>query len=90
MSVSLFSKERYSYQRRNKSWTNPVDGISSKEADDKDSFKSILNNCYKHYATTINAKGQSIYDASKSGCIKLLSVLLIRDWTSRLWDRDML
>ena len=88
MSVSLFSKERYSYQRRNESWTNPVD-ISSKEEDDKDSFKCILNNCYKHNATAINAKHQSIYDASKSGCIKLLSVLLIRDWTSRLWDRDM-
>ena len=39
MSGSLFSKERYSYQRRNESWTNPVDDISSKEEDDKDSLK---------------------------------------------------
>jgi hypothetical protein len=38
------------------SWKCFADGLSSKE--DRELFKTILNDCYKYASATINAKGQ--------------------------------
>jgi hypothetical protein len=52
-SMSLFPNEDI-LMKEIQSWTSFVDSLSSKE--DRELFKSMLNDCYK-YAAAINSKG---------------------------------
>jgi hypothetical protein len=61
------------------SWIAFVDSLSSKE--DKELFKTILNDCYK-YAAAINAKGEP-FPAEPLIMALLLSQHKLIDWLTK-------
>ena len=76
--MSLFPEEDILIKEI-ESWTAFVDSLSSKE--DKELFKTILNDCYK-YAAAINAKGEP-FPAEPLIMALLLSQHKMIDWLTK-------
>ena len=76
--MSLFPKEDI-LTKEIESWRSFVDSLSSKE--DRDSFKDMLNDCYK-YSTAINAKGEP-FPAEPLIMALLLSQHKMIDWLTK-------
>ena len=80
--MSLFPKE-YILTKEIESWRGFADSLSSKE--DKELFKSMLNDCYK-YAAAINAKDQP-FPAEPLIMALLLSQHRVIDWLTKQISR---
>jgi hypothetical protein len=76
--MSLFPKEDI-LTKEIESWSSFIDSLSSKE--DRDSFKDMLNDCYK-YAAAINAKGEP-FPAEPLIMALLLSQHKMIDWLTK-------
>jgi len=76
--MSLFPKEDI-LTKEIESWRSFVDSLSSK--DDRDSFKDMLNDCYK-YSAAINARGEP-FPAEPLIMALLLSQHKMIDWLTK-------
>jgi hypothetical protein len=76
--MSLFPNEDI-LTKEIESWRSFVDSLSSKE--DRDSFKDMLNDCYK-YAAAINAKGEP-FPTEPLIMALLLSQHKMMDWLTK-------